>query len=179
MLIGSSLPDMRELTHISLFISLEPNVEIPTFDTNGLECIELEQTKARIYLWFEEYRNEFPQRARLPLVTLLSGKRVCITRLLGPVNVPFVLDETVERMIRRYVALVPVYYNTDACSQLSGVWLTNKVKIAFILEGSVRRLCLIPAGNPPHDVRFPQGLGRAADLLLPQPGVRRVSRSGA
>ncbi|XP_039444394.1 coiled-coil and C2 domain-containing protein 2A [Culex pipiens pallens] len=126
MLIGSSLPDMRELTHISLFISLEPNVEIPTFDTNGLECIELEQTKARIYLWFEEYRNEFPQRARLPLVTLLSGKRVCITRLLGPVNVPFVLDETVERMIRRYVALVPVYYNTDACSQLSGVWLTNK-----------------------------------------------------
>lgn len=129
MQIGSSLPDMRELTHISLFISLEPNVEIPTFDTNGLECIELEQTKARIYLWFEEYRNEFPQRARLPLVTLLSGKRVCITRLLGPVNVPFVLDETVERMIRRYVALVPVYYNTDACSQLAGVWLTNKVRI--------------------------------------------------
>ncbi|XP_065088356.1 coiled-coil and C2 domain-containing protein 2A [Ochlerotatus camptorhynchus] len=126
MLIGSSLPDMRELTHISLFINLEPNVEIPKFDTNELECIELEQTKARIYLWFEEYRNEFPSRAKFPLVTLLSGKRVCVTRLLGPVNVPFVVDENVERMIRRYISLIPVYYNTDACSQLGGVWLTNR-----------------------------------------------------
>lgn len=126
MLIGSSLPDMRELTHISLFINLEPNVEIPKIDTNELECVELEQTKTRIYLWFEEYRNEFPSRAKLPLVTLLSGKRVCVTRLLGPVNVPFVIDENVERMIRRYVSLIPVYYNTDACSQLGGIWLTNR-----------------------------------------------------
>ncbi|XP_053696405.1 coiled-coil and C2 domain-containing protein 2A [Sabethes cyaneus] len=126
MLIGSSLPDLRELTHISLFINLEPNVEIPCFDTNGLECVELEQTKARIYLWYEEYRNEFPQRAKLPLVTLLSGKRVCVTRLVGPISVPFVLDENVEQMIRRYVSLIPIHYNTDACSQLGGVWLTNR-----------------------------------------------------
>ncbi|XP_062546525.1 coiled-coil and C2 domain-containing protein 2A [Armigeres subalbatus] len=129
MIIGSSLPDMRELTHISLFINLEPNVEIPTIDTNELECVELEQTKARIYLWYEEYREEFPLRAKLPLVTLLSGKRVCITRLLGPINIPFVFDENVERMIRRYVCLIPVYYNTDACSQLEGIWLTNREMI--------------------------------------------------
>ncbi|XP_058450036.1 coiled-coil and C2 domain-containing protein 2A [Malaya genurostris] len=126
MLIGSDLPGMRELTHISLFINLEPNVEIPKFDTNGLECVELEQTMTRIYLWFEEYRNEFPMRAKLPLVTLLSGKRVCITRLLGPINVPFVLDDNVERMVRRYVSLIPVHYNTDPCSQLGGIWLTNR-----------------------------------------------------
>lgn len=137
MLIGTSLPDIRELTHISLFINLEPNVEIPKFDTNELECIELEQTKMRIGLWFEEYRNEFPKRAKLPLVTLLSGKRVCVTRLLGPVNIPFVIDENVERMIRRYVSLIPVYYNTDACSQLEGVWLTNRVSVfIIILTGS-------------------------------------------
>ncbi|XP_055540929.1 coiled-coil and C2 domain-containing protein 2A [Wyeomyia smithii] len=126
MLIGSTMPDLRELTHISLFINLEPNVEIPCFDTNQLECVELEQTKTRIYLWYEEYRNEFPQRAKLPLVTLLSGKRVCVTRLLGPITVPFCIDENVERMIRRYVSLIPIHYNTDACSQLGGVWLTNR-----------------------------------------------------
>ncbi|XP_058815974.1 coiled-coil and C2 domain-containing protein 2A-like [Topomyia yanbarensis] len=126
MLTGSNLPDMRELAHISLFISLEPNVEISKFETNGLECVELQQTMARVYHWFEEYRSEFPTRAMLPLATLLSGKRVCVTRLLGPINVPFVIDENVERMIRRYVSLIPVHYNTDACSQLGGIWATNR-----------------------------------------------------
>ncbi|XP_055638462.1 coiled-coil and C2 domain-containing protein 2A isoform X2 [Toxorhynchites rutilus septentrionalis] len=126
MFIGTSLPDMREASQISLFVSLEPNVEVPSLDTNGLECVEFEQTKTHIYLWFEEYRNEFPLRAKMPLVTLLSGKRVSITRLLGPIDVPFVVDENVEPMIRRYVSLIPIHYNTDACSQLDGVWLTNK-----------------------------------------------------
>ncbi|XP_055593663.1 coiled-coil and C2 domain-containing protein 2A [Uranotaenia lowii] len=145
MMIGSSLPDMRELTHISLFISLEPNFKIPRFDTAGLECVELEQTRTRIYMWFEEYRNEFPARAILPLVTLLSGKRVCVTRLLGPINVPFVIDENIERMIRRYVSLIPVHYNTDACSQLHGVWLTNK-EIVSMMCASPKDLGVLLAG---------------------------------
>ncbi|XP_050101175.1 coiled-coil and C2 domain-containing protein 2A [Anopheles aquasalis] len=129
--IGSSgttnLPDVRELTHVSLFISLEPPVERPSIDTGGLECAELDQVSARVSLWYQEYRHEFPARAIVsPMVTLLGGKRVCATRLLGPLPVPFPIDEKSEMMIRRYVSLIPVHHTIDPCSQLSGIWLTNK-----------------------------------------------------
>lgn len=130
--IGSSgttnLPDVRELTHVSLFISLEPPVERPSMDTSCLECAEVDQVSARVSLWFQEYRHEFPARAIVsPMVTLLGGKRVCATRLLGPLPVPFPIDEKSEMMIRRYVSLIPVHHTIDPCSQLSGIWLTNKV----------------------------------------------------
>ncbi|XP_035773718.1 coiled-coil and C2 domain-containing protein 2A-like [Anopheles albimanus] len=129
--IGSSgttnLPDVRELTHVSLFISLEPPVERPSIDTSCLECAEVDQVSARVSLWFQEYRHEFPARAIVsPMVTLLGGKRVCATRLLGPLPVPFPIDEKSEMMIRRYVSLIPVPHTIDPCSQLSGIWLTNK-----------------------------------------------------
>ncbi|XP_053676351.1 coiled-coil and C2 domain-containing protein 2A [Anopheles nili] len=124
---GTALPDMRELTHVTLFISLEPLTERSSLDTGGLECVELERIKTRIYMWHHEYRHEFPARAVvLPLVTLLGGKRICATRLLGPLPIPFVMDELSESMIRRYVSLIPVHYSVDPCSQLGGIWLTNK-----------------------------------------------------
>ncbi|XP_052864196.1 coiled-coil and C2 domain-containing protein 2A [Anopheles cruzii] len=130
-LIGSgastSLPDMRELTHVSLFISLEPPIERTMLDTGGLECVELDQTRTRISLWYAEYRHEFPARAIVPpMVTLLGGKRICATRLLGPLPIPFAIDERAETMIRRYVSLIPVHHSVDPCSQLGGIWLTNK-----------------------------------------------------
>uniref|UniRef100_A0A182M9E0 C2 domain-containing protein n=1 Tax=Anopheles culicifacies TaxID=139723 RepID=A0A182M9E0_9DIPT len=130
-LIGSgtsgSLPDMRELTHVTLFISLEPLIERPSLDTGSLECVELERIKSRIYLWCDEYRHEFPSRAIVPpMVTLLGGKRICATRLLGPLPIPFPIDELTETMIRRYVSLIPIHYSVDPCSQLNGIWLTNK-----------------------------------------------------
>uniref|UniRef100_A0A182NBZ2 C2 domain-containing protein n=1 Tax=Anopheles dirus TaxID=7168 RepID=A0A182NBZ2_9DIPT len=124
---ATSLPDMRELTHVTLFISLEPLIERPALDTGSLECVELERIRTRIYLWYDEYRHEFPTRAIVPpLVTLLGGKRICATRLLGPLPIPFAIDELSEAMIRRYVSLIPVHYSVDPCSQLSGIWLTNK-----------------------------------------------------
>uniref|UniRef100_A0A182YDH3 C2 domain-containing protein n=1 Tax=Anopheles stephensi TaxID=30069 RepID=A0A182YDH3_ANOST len=124
---GSGLPDMRELTHVTLFISLEPLIERPSLDTGSLECVELERIRSRIYLWYEEYRHEFPTRAIVPpMVTLLGGKRICATRLLGPLPIPFSIDELTESMIRRYVSLIPIHYSVDPCSQLNGIWLTNK-----------------------------------------------------
>uniref|UniRef100_A0A182V501 C2 domain-containing protein n=2 Tax=Anopheles merus TaxID=30066 RepID=A0A182V501_ANOME len=141
----SGLPDMRELTHVTLFISLEPLIERPSLDTGGLECVELERIKTRIYLWYEEYRHEFPSRAVVPpMVTLLGGKRICATRLLGPLPIPFPIDELAETMIRRYVSLIPVHYSVDPCSQLSGVWLTNK-EILTMMCGSPKDLGVLLA----------------------------------
>ncbi|XP_052897971.1 coiled-coil and C2 domain-containing protein 2A [Anopheles moucheti] len=137
---GSSLPDMRELTHVTLFISLEPLIERPTLDTGSLECVEMERIKSRIYLWYEEYRHEFPSRAVVPpMVTLLGGKRICATRLLGPLPIPFPIDELTETMIRRYVSLIPIHYSVDPCSQLNGIWLTNK-EILTMMCGSPKDL---------------------------------------
>uniref|UniRef100_A0A182K8F0 C2 domain-containing protein n=1 Tax=Anopheles christyi TaxID=43041 RepID=A0A182K8F0_9DIPT len=143
--VASSLPDMRELTHVTLFISLEPLIERPSLDTGGLECVELERIKSRIYLWHDEYRHEFPSRAVVPpMVTLLGGKRICATRLLGPLPIPFPIDELAETMIRRYVSLIPVHYSIDPCSQLSGIWLTNK-EILTIMCGSPKDLGVLLA----------------------------------
>ncbi|XP_049285428.1 coiled-coil and C2 domain-containing protein 2A [Anopheles funestus] len=142
---GSSLPDMRELTHVTLFISLEPLIERPTLDTGSLECVELERIKSRIYLWYEEYRHEFPSRAIVPpMVTLLGGKRICATRLLGPLPIPFPIDELTETMIRRYVSLIPIHYSVDPCSQLNGIWLTNK-EILTMMCGSPKDMGVLLA----------------------------------
>lgn len=72
---------------------------------------------------------DFPQRAKNPLITLLNGKRACITRLLSPINVPFEKNEYTEYMIRRFVSLIPIYYETsnNNCSKLNGIWLSNNV----------------------------------------------------
>uniref|UniRef100_A0A182QB81 C2 domain-containing protein n=1 Tax=Anopheles farauti TaxID=69004 RepID=A0A182QB81_9DIPT len=130
---AGGLPDMRELTHVTLFISLEPLIDRPTLDTGSLECVELERIRTRIYLWYDEYRHEFPARAVVPpMVTLLGGKRICATRLLGPLPIPFAIDELSEAMIRRYVSLIPIHYSVDPCSQLSGIWLTNKEILAMM-----------------------------------------------
>lgn len=72
---------------------------------------------------------DFPERVKNPLITLLNGKRACITRLLSPINVPFEKNEYTEYMIRRFVSLIPIYYETsnNNCSKLNGIWLSNNV----------------------------------------------------
>lgn len=37
-----NLPDMTKRTNISVFISLEPYIEIPDLISTGLECIEID-----------------------------------------------------------------------------------------------------------------------------------------
>lgn len=74
-----------------------------------------------------EFREEFPMRCQDPLVTLTNGKRVCITRLVGPINIPFERSNVAEFLIRRFVAMIPILQNGDFCSKLGGIWLTNDV----------------------------------------------------
>ncbi|KAG5677027.1 hypothetical protein PVAND_006814 [Polypedilum vanderplanki] len=126
-----NLPDLSKKTYISLFISLEPSVEIPQLISSGLECIEVVHVEQHIKIWFEQLKLEFPSRTQKwnPLVTLLSGKRCCITRLLSPLTVPFEKNETTEQLIRRFVSLIPIQYDANtthsSCTGLNGVWLSN------------------------------------------------------
>ena len=135
-----NLPQMSLKTHINLFISLEPNAEIMQLISSGLECIEVENVERQIRMWFEQLKLEFSARAAKwsPLVTLLSGKRACITRLLHPLKFPFEKrDELTEMKLRRFVALIPVQNDVNtansSCAGLNGVWLSNTVGIFFYL----------------------------------------------
>ena len=130
-----TFPHMSKKTHINLFISLEPNAEIPQLISSGLECIEVEGVERQIRVWYEQLKLEFPSRANKwsPLVTLLTGKRACITRLLHPLKFPFEKNaEVAEFQIRRFVSLIPVQNDVSAsntsCSGLNGVWLSNTVR---------------------------------------------------
>jgi coiled-coil and C2 domain-containing protein 2A len=129
-----NLPDMSKKTYISLFISLEPAVEIPQLISSGLECIEVIHVEQHIKLWFEQLKLEFPTRTQKwsPLVTLLSGKRACITRLLSALAFPFDKGETTEQLIRRFVSLIPIQHDAStthsSCTGLNGVWLSNNVR---------------------------------------------------
>lgn len=131
-----NLPDMSKKTHISLFISLEPNVEIPELISAGLECIEVDNIELYIKQWFLQLKLDFPARAKNPLVTLLNGKRACITRLLNPLTLPFEKTEFTECQIRRFVSLIPINYEAtnNKCAGLSGVWLSNNVSFELVLE---------------------------------------------
>lgn len=60
-------------------------------------------------------------------MALSNGKRVCITRLVGPIELPFERSDVTEFLIRRFVSLVPSGRVFDVCSQLNGVWLANDV----------------------------------------------------
>lgn len=126
------IPNMREVTYLSLFINIEPPLDIPLpLSTTGLECIELEETKAYIDNWYIDLRNEFPKApAQSPYILLQSGKRACITRFLGPLEVPpfepAVDNNLLEYYVRRFVSLIPVYSSFNQCNGLEGVWLTNE-----------------------------------------------------
>lgn len=129
-----NLPDLSKKTYISLFISLEPTVEIPQLISSGLECIEVIHAEQNIKLWFEQLKLEFPQRTQKwnPLVTLLSGKRACLTRLLHPLPFPFEKNDATEHLIRRFVSLIPIQHDAStshgSCTGLNGVWLSNYVR---------------------------------------------------
>uniref|UniRef100_A0A1B0DJC9 Uncharacterized protein n=1 Tax=Phlebotomus papatasi TaxID=29031 RepID=A0A1B0DJC9_PHLPP len=121
-----NLPDTRGPIYLSLFIGLEPNFDQPYFTTKYLDCMESDQIKGTIQIWSMEYSNEFPHRFSDLLVTLTTGKRVTITKLLGALEVPFdVREASRECLIRRFVSLIPVLQTTDPLGQLNGVWLTN------------------------------------------------------
>lgn len=131
-----NLPHMSKKTHIYLFISLEPNAEIPRLISSGLECIEVEPVELQIKMWFEQLKLDFPSRASKwsPLVTLLTGKRACITRLIQPLKFPFEKNsEFTEYQLRRFVSLIPVQNDACAsnssCTGLNGVWLSNMVRL--------------------------------------------------
>lgn len=121
------LIETRQSILISLLISIEPIIEITQFPTSHLECVELRAIKNRIAIWLSEITDEFPMRAQDPLVSLANGKRVCITRLIEPIDIPFERNETSEYMIRRFVSLIPVRPHKNVCTKLNGVWLTNDV----------------------------------------------------
>lgn len=140
-----NLPQMSLKTHINLFISLEPNAEIPHLISSGLECIEVENVERQIRMWFEQLKLEFPSRAAKwsPLVTLLTGKRACITRLLHPLKFPFEKrDELTEMKLRRFVSLIPVQNDANtsnsSCTGLNGVWLSNTVNVLIRVEVLIR-----------------------------------------
>lgn len=126
--IGGGAIESRQSILVSLLISIEPIIEITNFLTSHLECIELNVVNNRINIWLTELTEEFPHRAQDPLVSLANGKRVCITRLIGPIDIPFERNETSEYMIRRFVSLIPVRPHKNVCTKLNGVWLTNDVK---------------------------------------------------
>jgi len=135
-----SLPDLSKKTYISLFISLEPTVEIPQLISSGLECIEVIHVEQHIKLWFEQLKLEFPLRTKKwsPLVTLLSGKRACLTRLLHPLSFPFEKNDLTEQMIRRFISLIPTQHDAStthsSCTSLNGVWLSNYVSFLDCLN---------------------------------------------
>lgn len=121
--------EVRRSISISLLISIEPIIEIVQFSTTHLECIELMRIKNHIASWLSDIREEFPHRAKDPLVCLASGKRVCITRLICPIDIPFERNDVAEYLIRRFVSLIPVRPHKNVCTKLNGVWLTNDVRM--------------------------------------------------
>lgn len=126
---NGGLIESRQSIVISLLIGIEPIINVNSFTTSHLECIELNVTKNRIKQWYTEIIEEFPHRAQDPLISLANGKRVCITRLIGPIDIPFERNETSEYMIRRFVSLIPVRPHRNVCTKLNGVWLTNDVSL--------------------------------------------------
>lgn len=124
------LPNMREVTYLSLFINLEPLIDVPeAINTVGLECIELEETKQYIDTWFINLKMEFSWTIQTPYAILQNGKKACITRLLGHLEIPpFDLtssNDSLENYVRRFVSLIPIYTTFNQCIGLDGVWLTN------------------------------------------------------
>lgn len=75
--------------------------------------------------------EEFPNRCQDPFVSLSNGKRVCITRLIGQIELPFEHNNIAEFLIRRFVAMIPVLQIGDFCTKLKGIWLTNDVRGTF------------------------------------------------
>lgn len=122
-----------------------------------------------IKLWFEQMKLEYPARAKNPLITLLNGKRACITRLLSPLGIPFEKNEYAEFLIRRFVSLIPTYQENSysVCSKLNGIWLSNNVnylkflRCLFFLKFLILFLACFKCS-----LSIIKRLGRSLNLLL-------------
>lgn len=112
---------------LSLLVSIEPIVDIVDVSTIYLECIELNRVRNHMELCLNDLREEFPLRAIDPMVSLANGKRVSITRLICPLDIPFERNELSECLIRRFVSLIPLTTSKSVCTKLNGVWMTNDV----------------------------------------------------
>lgn len=82
-------------------------------------------------MWSAEFNEEFPHRQQDPLVTLANGKRVCITRLVSPIEIPFERSSVAEFLIRRFVAMIPVQSQFGA--EMNEIWLSNEVAHLFLI----------------------------------------------
>lgn len=120
--------EVRRSILVSLLISIEPIITLSNLSTSCLECAELNRIRNHIESWLNDLREEFPNRAQDPLVSLVNGKRVCITRLVTPIEIPFERNEVAEYLCRRFVSLIPVRPHKNICTKLDGIWLTNDVR---------------------------------------------------
>ncbi|KAG4068603.1 hypothetical protein HA402_004944 [Bradysia odoriphaga] len=133
------VPQIRNSVYLTISVSLEPLFDPINLNTSNLECTELGDVKSRVQEWYYQFREEFPNRCQDPFVSLSNGKRVCITRLVGAIDIPFEHNNIAEFLIRRFVSMIPVLQIGDFCTKLKGIWLTND-QIMTILTASAKDL---------------------------------------
>ncbi|KAJ6629951.1 Coiled-coil and C2 domain-containing protein 2A [Pseudolycoriella hygida] len=129
-------PEIRSSIYLTISVSLEPLFDPVELTTSNLECTELANVKNRVQEWYYQFMEEFPSRCQDPFVSLSNGKRVCITRLVGPIELPFENNNIAEFLIRRFVAMIPVLQIGDFCTKLKGIWLTNDQMMTFMTSSA-------------------------------------------
>lgn len=123
-----SYPEIKENIRIWCFLSIESGFDKTDINTNCLECSELKEVRYHLREWNLQVREMQPKRFIEPLVCTVDGKRVCLTRYLEAVPLPFEQSENLLESACRFVSLLSTYKSYDACQGFGGVWLNNQVK---------------------------------------------------
>ncbi|XP_054738715.1 coiled-coil and C2 domain-containing protein 2A [Anastrepha obliqua] len=119
-------PEIKETVRLWFYMSIEPLVTLPRINIACLECAELKEVRHHLQQWCLQVQELRPQRYIEPLVCTAEGKRVCLTRLLGPVPLPLEASEQQLELACRFVSLLNVLKGYDACLPFEGVWLNNQ-----------------------------------------------------
>ncbi|XP_043210658.1 coiled-coil and C2 domain-containing protein 2A-like [Amphibalanus amphitrite] len=125
-----SLPTGQTGTYVTVFITLEPPVNVPPTVQEHLESMETEKLLSHCELWTRAFRRDYPGRRVRCTVLDVTGRSALVCRYIRPLRPPDALlaacsnEEDQALLIARFVSLIPNVSDVNFFSGMYDLWTT-------------------------------------------------------
>lgn len=117
-------------TYLSLFLTIEPCLQLPEVFRQKYESLEPERILQEVDIWNSELLQLFPERLIRTMAIDISGKWILIPRYLCPLKPPDQLIENCQDQVEimetlaRFVSLIPTQSDSVVFPGICDIWST-------------------------------------------------------
>ncbi|XP_067144045.1 coiled-coil and C2 domain-containing protein 2A-like isoform X2 [Centruroides vittatus] len=117
-------------TYLSLFLTIEPCLQLPEVFRQKYESLEPERILQEVDVWDSEFRLLFPDRSIRTMAIDISGKWILIPRYLCPLKPPEqMIDSLQDKMeimetLARFVSVIPTRSDSVVFPGICDIWST-------------------------------------------------------